>query len=42
MPMAAGSGVPERGPRYWVRRVAWHVLNHAWEIEDRILRASGE
>lgn len=36
--------VPERGPRggirwkprYFVRRVAWHVLDHAWEIEDRI------
>ena len=24
-------------PRYFVRRVAWHVLNHAWEIEDRIV-----
>lgn len=36
-------GVPEPGPRggkrwparYFVRRVAWHVLDHAWEIEDR-------
>lgn len=35
---------PERGPRggirwkprYFVRRVAWHVLDHAWEIEDRV------
>ncbi len=24
-------------PRYFVRRVAWHILDHAWEIEDRIL-----
>ncbi len=24
-------------PRYFVRRVAYHVLDHAWEIEDRIL-----
>jgi len=24
-------------PRYFVRRSAWHVLDHAWEIEDRIL-----
>jgi len=39
---ARGEG-PERGPRggkiwgprYFVRRVAWHVLDHAWEIEDR-------
>ena len=23
-------------PRYFVRRVAWHVLDHAWEIEDRM------
>ena len=22
-------------PRYFVRRVAWHVLDHAWEIQDR-------
>jgi hypothetical protein len=36
-------GVPARGPRggvmwsprFFVRRVAWHVLDHAWEIEDR-------
>ncbi len=35
--------IPERGPRggviwparYFVRRVAWHVLDHAWEIADR-------
>jgi hypothetical protein len=43
---AAVSGdLPERGPRggilwpprYFVRRVAWHVLDHTWEIEDRIV-----
>ncbi len=22
-------------PRYFVRRIAWHVLDHAWELEDR-------
>jgi hypothetical protein len=22
-------------PRYFVRRAVWHVLDHAWEIEDR-------
>ncbi len=41
---AASRGeLPTRGPRgsvywsprYFVRRVAWHVLDHAWEIEDR-------
>jgi hypothetical protein len=27
----------ERGwyPRYAARRIAWHALDHAWEIEDR-------
>ena len=42
---AVQHGLPERGPRggaiwtprYFVRRVAWHVLDHAWEIEDRTL-----
>jgi hypothetical protein len=24
-------------PRYFVRRAAWHVLDHLWEIEDRLL-----
>jgi hypothetical protein len=24
-------------PRYFVRREAWHVLDHVWEIEDRIV-----
>ncbi len=36
--------LPEKGPRggviwkprYFVRRLAWHVLDHVWEIEDRI------
>jgi hypothetical protein len=40
---AARGELPERGPRggaiwpprYFVRRVAWHALDHAWEIEDR-------
>jgi len=22
-------------PRYFVRRAAWHVLDHAWEVGDR-------
>jgi hypothetical protein len=22
-------------PRYFMRRAAWHLLDHAWEIEDR-------
>ncbi len=28
--------IPEGWPlRYAARRIAWHVLDHAWEIEDR-------
>ena len=42
---AAHGNVPIHGPRgglrwtarYFARRVAWHVLDHAWEIEDRIM-----
>ncbi|GIK36294.1 MAG: hypothetical protein BroJett011_01270 [Chloroflexota bacterium] len=42
---AAHGEIPERGPRggvrwtprYFVRRAAWHVLDHVWEIEDRLL-----
>jgi hypothetical protein len=25
-------------PRYFIRRSAWHALDHAWEIEDRVER----
>ncbi len=45
--LAAGARgeIPERGPRdgalwtprYFVRRVAWHTLDHTWELEDRIV-----
>jgi hypothetical protein len=24
-------------PRFFIRRVAWHILDHAWEIEDRLV-----
>ena len=35
-PMADANKVTKRWtPRYFVRRAAWHVLDHAWEIEDR-------
>jgi hypothetical protein len=41
---AAHGELPRQGPRggrrwvprYFVRRAAWHVLDHAWEIEDRL------
>ncbi len=37
--------IPREGPRggamwtahYFVRRVAWHTLDHLWEIEDRVM-----
>jgi len=39
---ARGEGLPQGRrsasvwtPRYFVRRSAWHALDHAWEIEDR-------
>jgi hypothetical protein len=34
---SAGEPLVEKGwpPRYAARRIAWHVLDHAWEIEDR-------
>jgi hypothetical protein len=43
--VAAHGDLPEKGPRggiiwparYFIRRVAWHVLDHAWEIDDRIV-----
>jgi hypothetical protein len=42
---AARGEVPAHGPRggvrwtprYFVRRLAWHELDHAWEIEDRMM-----
>jgi hypothetical protein len=41
---SARGEIPKTGPRggvrwtarYFVRRSAWHVLDHAWEIEDRL------
>jgi hypothetical protein len=41
---AVSPAMPQNGPRggalwsarYFVRRAAWHILDHAWEIEDRL------
>ena len=41
---SAHGELPAQGPRggvywparYFVRRAAWHILDHAWEIEDRL------
>jgi hypothetical protein len=46
---AAGGQIPREGPRggkrwpprFFVRRLAWHLLDHVWEIEDRIVRNVG-
>jgi len=36
MPASTASGKSSPWPyRYAARRIAWHVLDHAWEIEDR-------
>ena len=43
---SARGELPARGPRggkhwpprYFVRRAAWHILDHTWEIEDRLTR----
>lgn len=45
---ALNGELPEAGPRgsklwparYFVRRAAWHILDHAWEIEDRMESSS--
>jgi hypothetical protein len=44
LPVSARGEIPRRGPRgglrwsarYYVRRAAWHVLDHVWELEDRV------
>ncbi len=41
---SARGEIPPKGPRggtrwtarYFVRRTAWHILDHAWELEDRL------
>ena len=42
---SAAGEIPAKGPRggirwtarYFVRRIAWHTFDHAWEIEDRMV-----
>jgi len=46
LPIAVAGGIPKEGPRggamwptpYFVRSIVGHVVDHIWEIEDRILR----
>jgi hypothetical protein len=35
IPTEGPRGGKRWSPRYFVRRLAWHELDHAWEIEDR-------
>ena len=35
VPREGSRGGRRWSARYFVRRAAWHVLDHAWEIEDR-------
>jgi hypothetical protein len=45
---AADGQIPRKGPRggerwpprYFVRRLAWHITDHVWEIEDRSASSS--
>ena len=37
MPSAGPRGGALWTPRYFVRRVAWHSVDHLWEVEDRIV-----
>lgn len=36
MPATGPRGGALWTPRYFVRRAAWHILDHAWEIEDKL------
>lgn len=38
LPSEGPRGGKRWAPRYYVRRSAWHLLDHAWEIEDRVIR----
>jgi hypothetical protein len=46
----ARGDLPDTGPRggrrwpaaFAIRRSAWHALDHAWEIEDRVASADAE
>jgi hypothetical protein len=40
---SSGKGLVERGwpPQYAARRIAWHALDHAWEVQDRSAPSKG-
>src|SRR5690554_1451640 len=37
LPKKGPRGGERWSPRYFARRSAWHLLDHAWEIEDRVV-----
>jgi hypothetical protein len=37
IPRESPKGGNRWSPRFYIRRLAWHALDHAWEIEDRTL-----
>jgi hypothetical protein len=37
IPREGPKGGKRWSPRFYIRRLAWHALDHAWEIDDRIL-----
>ena len=37
LPLIGPRGGKRWPPRFFVRRLAWHVVAHAWEIEDRMI-----
>jgi hypothetical protein len=36
IPAKGPRGGKRWSPRYFIRRDAWHILDHVWEIEDRL------
>jgi hypothetical protein len=37
LPREGARGGKRWPPRFFVRRLAWHTVDHVWEIEDRII-----
>ena len=37
IPALGPRGGQRWAPRFFVRRTVWHALDHAWELEDRVL-----
>jgi hypothetical protein len=37
LPVIGPQGGKRWAPCFYVRQVVWHVIDHTWEIDDRIL-----